>query len=523
MVRTDVKAGLRIIPPVMLLSGAVLQAMAFPSWSLAGLAWVSLVPLMFCAVNWRPNRAFLLGWIHGTVCGIISFSWVTYSMTVYGGLSWLVSGFALTLMASFLGLFPATAVWMAESLHKRYGDRFHRAVLWPVAWVSMEYIRAHLPFGLAFPWNSLGQSQHNVPYILQNADWGSFYGISALIVLVNAGIHEVLTRTKLLLRVPLTAILILAAAVSYGAFRWHRTRETPTFRVGIIQGNVDLNEKWEPASRLATLENHLRLSRRLLPENPNLLLWSESSISFLYRYAWRYNDNAGGNLGSRLDSFLEEARVPLLTGTLDRIDEDVFNAVVLALPDGRNQYFYKQRLVPFGEYVPIKDLFFFVNRLVKEEIGEFSPGTSVEPLSVPGGPSLAVTICYENIFPDLVRKRVVAGGQVICNVTNDAWFGRTSAAQQHFSAARFRAVENRRPVVRCANTGISGAVDSAGRIIARSDLFESSAFTVDLAPGTGSTLYMILGDWFASACIIIITVLYLRIATGFHRFHRRKR
>lgn len=506
---------------LMLVSGAVAQALAFPKWNLAFLAWISLVPLMAGVIVWMPKRPFFQGWLFGSVSSAISFAWVMHSMTVYGGLSWALSGLALALMASFLGLFPAAAVWIAESLYRSVRNRIPRSILWPASWVTMEYIRAHLPFGLAFPWNSLGQTQHDVPFILQNADWGSFYGISFMIVLVNCGIYEILSGTDRWKRTGFMAMMAILAATGYGAGRWYEDESGKPFRIGIVQGNVDLKEKWEPQSRYSTLINHLELSRSLVRQHPGLILWSESSISFLYRYAWRYDDTRGGVMGSHISDWMSESRIPLLTGTLDRIEDKIYNAVVLVLPDGRHDYFYKQQLVPFGEYVPIKKLFFFVNRLVEEQIGEFEPGTSTEPLLLPGGPSLAITICYENIFPNLVRKRVMAGAELICNVTNDAWFGKTSAAYQHFSAARFRAVENRRPVLRCANTGISGAVDGKGRVLAESGLFEPDAFTVDVIPSHRTTVYMRLGDWFALGCLFMISVLYVPRLWGII-FRRKK-
>lgn len=440
---------------------------------------------------------------------MISFFWVTHSMTVYGGLPKWIAGVALLVMSLILGAFVAVSVWIAETIRNASSAKIPRIVLWPICWVAFEYFRAHLPMGLAFPWNSLGQSQYAVPYILQNADWGSFYGISFLIVMVNAAVFSLMTDRPVCRKSICAAAVITILSILYGALRYHASYSEASFRVGIVQANVDLNEKWQPETRLRTLMDHIHLSLGTLPENPQLLIWSESSIPFHYRHVWLYDDGHNGTLGIHLETFMRQSNVPLLTGTLDRLDDEVFNAVVLAVPDDTETYFYKQRLVPFGEFVPMNKIFFFVNRLVDNQIGEFTAGKSIQPLVHPDGTRIAITICYENIFPELVRERVRAGADMICNVTNDAWFGDTAAPIQHFTAACFRAVETRRPVVRCANSGISGAVDARGRIIARSSLFTQEAFVVSINPGSCETIYMRFSDWFAMGCLFAMIMLYL--------------
>jgi apolipoprotein N-acyltransferase len=493
---------------IVLSAGSVCLALSFPSAGLWLLAWIALIPLML-AVKWFPDRAFVSGWFFGTLTNMISFFWVTHSMTVYGGLPEWIAGVALLIMSLILGAFIAVPVWVAESIRTMSSGKIPRVVLWPICWVAFEYIRAHLPLGLAFPWNSLGQSQYAAPYILQNADWGSFYGISFLIVLVNAAVFSLVTDRPIHRKTISVAALFVITSILYGAIRYHSSYSGESFRVGIVQANVDLNEKWQPESRWRTLMDHIHLSEKICPENPQLLVWSESSIPFHFRHVWMYDDGNKGTLGIHLDAFMRQSNVPLLTGTLDRLDDDVFNAVVLAVPNGTESYFYKQRLVPFGEFVPLKDVFFFVNRLVDDQIGEFTAGNSNQPLVHPGGARIAITICYENIFPELVRERVRAGADMICNVTNDAWFGDTAAPGQHFSAACFRAVEMRRPVVRCANSGISGAVDARGRILARTSVFTQEAFVVSIYPGYAETVYLRFGDWFARGCLFAMIVLYL--------------
>ncbi len=500
--------------------GAIGVALSFPSLGLWWLTWIALIPLMITARKY-PKRRLAAGWYFGTLTNTINFSWVTHSMTVYGGLPKWIAGIALLLMALILGAFTAITVWVAESIAKNSASKIHRIFIWPVCWVTFDFLRAHLPFGLAFPWNCLGQSQYSVPYILQNADWASFYGISFIIVMVNVAFTEMLTDFFKSKKPVLTVLIILCMALIYGAVRYHVDYSDSTFRVGIVQANVSLDEKWQPETRYQTLMDHIQLSERIL-EGVQLLVWSESSIPFIYRYAWRYEDGHESALGYHLEKFLHHSNIPLLTGTLDLVDDDLFNAVVLANPQMPDSFFYKQRLVPFGEFVPMKKLFFFINRLVSDQIGEFSAGTSIQPLVIDRQHALAVTICYENIFPELVRERVNAGADMICNVTNDAWFGNTAAPKQHLSAACFRAVETRRPVIRCANSGYSAAIDPKGRIQAKSSLFIKESFTVDINPGNRQTMYLLFGDWFAYGCLFIMVVLYLSCMNNRYRMWRRR-
>ncbi|HPQ42182.1 MAG TPA: apolipoprotein N-acyltransferase, partial [bacterium] len=290
------------------------------------------------------------------------------------------------------------------------------------------------------------------------------------------------------------------------------------------QGNLDLSTKWKPENRHAVLMDQIHLSESVIGGDPDLVMWSESSIPFIYRFAWRYRDTDNDPPGYHLAVFMETHRVPLLTGTLDMVKESLYNAAVLLRPGMPDAYYYKQKLVPFGEYIPAECVFFFVNRLVDDSIGEFSRGESTDPVVLPDGTRLSVTICYENIFPSLIRRMVRSGGDVICNLTNDAWFGDTSGPWQHFSASCFRAVETRSPVLRCANTGISGAVDSSGRILHRTEFNRETAFVATVSTDPRKTLYLAAGDWFAGGCVLAATLIYCTVFPGRSRgMDRRKR
>ncbi|MBN1355623.1 apolipoprotein N-acyltransferase [bacterium] len=488
---------------VLPLTGGLLTAAAFPDTGFYWLAWMALVPVLASVENAEPRSAFFRGWLFGFSGFLFNLAWVRRTMIDYGGIPLWLSLVFLGLLAFYCGFYPAVALWFALQIRRAMGWSW-LAVL-PIVWVAAEYIRAHLLTG--FPWNSLGQSQYLCMPLLQNADWGSFYGISLILVAGNAALYRLITpgpAGSRWVEASVTAALILAA-FGYGYLRMGRD-VVRSVRVAIIQGNVDQHMKWNGNNREQVLDRHMSLTETILSTNPDLIIWPEAALTFYYRHAWQYPSEAGSSLGERMDSLIRKAGVPFVVGTLDKIDRRIFNSACMIHPGGLTEYYHKTHLVPFGEYVPLPKLLFFVNRLVESGIGTFDTGDSLKPLEFEKG-SLGITICYENIFPHLVRHIVQQGADIICNLTNDAWFGRTSAAEQHFSASVFRAVENRRPVIRAANTGISGAVDTHGNILARSPLFEPAALSVDICPGTVQTVYTRWGDFVAGFCLLFSGIL----------------
>lgn len=497
-----------VLNAVIFFAGAVGVALSLPDYDLWFLAWFALIPLIDTVRYRRPEQPFLCSWLFSMIVYSVSFSWVMNSMVNYGGMSWMLAAGVLVLLALFQGVYTALAVWMAVALHKRLPEKVPAAPILAACWVSLDYIRAHMPLGFSFPWNSLGQSQHSFSPLLQNADWGSYFGLTFLIVLFNGSLVALIRREKTGGIQFIVAIILVVSACLYGMIPDSSVADQRPFSVGVVQGNLDLNEKWQPENRIRFLTRQQNLSRQLMGDAPDMFLWSESALPFIYRYAWRYQD-PGGSPGRLMAEFMEETRIPLLTGTLDKTGDDTYNAAVLTGINQPEVYYYKERLVPFGEFVPLENLFFFVQRMVEEGIGTFARGNSDEPVVHPLGTKMAITICYENIFPDLIRKRVLAGGEVIINITNDAWFGESSASAQLLAASRFRAVETHRPVIRCANTGISGAIDARGQLLYETALFTEDAFNVTVFPSSMKTLYTVYGDWFAFGCILSTILLYI--------------
>ncbi len=485
-------------------SGTMVAA-AFPDAGLWELGWIGLAPLFVSIRGAKIGEVFRRTLLAVFVSFALDLAWLRRTMIDYGGLSVWLSILIMLLLAMYCSLYYAFAVRLAVQASRKLNLSY--AITIPVFWVCMEYLRATLITG--FPWNSLGQSQFASEVIVQNADWGSFYGISFILVLWNIVLAEWFCRGMAFLRTRtfFFSALIVGFAVGYGVFRLNMPLDLKeTIKVGIVQGNIDQHEKWI-GGRAKILDKHIALTKTILADHPEIVVWPEVALTFSYRFSDRYTTDLGDTLGARLDKFIRHSGITLVTGTLDYIQSKVFNSVCLIPPKGLAEYYHKTHLVPFGEYVPLSNVFFFVNRMVDGGIGTFDLGHSAQPLRFSRG-NLGVTICYENIFPALVRKRVRAGADIICNVTNDAWFGRSAAAEQHFSASVFRAVESRCPVIRSANTGYSGAVSAKGRVIAKSSLFEAWAFTVKVQPGKEKSPYYYIGDSFAwITCFLSLFIL----------------
>jgi apolipoprotein N-acyltransferase len=340
------------------------------------------------------------------------------------------------------------------------------------------------------------------------------YGVSFLIVLVNTALAEFLQEKR---RYPalVIAVLLMAGVLSYGAGKLRSPEGEGRITISVIQGNIEQDKKWDPQYQSEVIATYKRLTGEALKQNPDLVVWPETATPF-------YFGGSGNNgvLTGDLKKFVRTIRTPLLTGSPTyevkpgRVVHLRNSAFLLDTDGSVAAAYHKIHLVPFGEYVPLKEVLFFVEKMV-QAIGDFQAGTEYTVMKVrtPQGTETAVStvICYEIIFPDLVRRFVDRGAAVMTTITNDAWFGKTAAPYQHFTMAVFRAVENRVPVARAANTGVSGFIDAKGRILDTSAIFTEAALTHTLTPGSVKTFYTKYGDLFAYTCVIAAIVLMVRI------------
>jgi apolipoprotein N-acyltransferase len=277
-------------------------------------------------------------------------------------------------------------------------------------------------------------------------------------------------------------------------------REGSPVRIGLIQGNIPQDEKWSEARAAGIFRTYLSLSRDAAGRGAQFVIWPESATPFFFQ-----EDPVGGDAIRRL-AF--DTRTTLLFGS-DQIEPGTppryFNAAFLIDPGGMLLATYRKvHLVPFGEYVPFKRLLSFVGPLV-ESASDFSPGDEIVMLPV-GGHLASTAICYEIVYPSLIRQAAEAGSELLTTITNDAWYGHSSAPHQHFEQAALRAIEEGRYLARAANTGISGIVDPYGRVVTRSNLFETTALVGEARFLTGRTVYARIGDLVAYVSIVLTVV-----------------
>jgi apolipoprotein N-acyltransferase len=486
------------------LSGILLAA-AFPLWNLPFIVWVGLVPLFFALRDQTVKNGFWLGGITGLVFFAGTVHWVTNSVHFYGGIPLIPASLVTLLLCAYLALYPAL---FGASLV--FLGRNRQALLFlaaPALWTALELARTYVFSG--FPWSLLGYSQYTVLPVIQVADITGVYGISFLIVLVNAAITAFIMNRKNLIPV-ITAAAAMLIVLGYGFVTLRAPEASGGISISVAQGNIEQDKKWDRAYQAEVMAIYKRLTLDALKQRPDLIIWPETATPFYFGSVGT-NDRS---MTAELVQFVQQNRVPLLTGSPTyeiQPNRRIIgrNSAFLIEGDGRvAAVYHKMHLVPFGEYVPLKKVLFFIEKLV-QAIGDFEGGHEYTVMSVPYNEAgqhretkLCTVICYEIIFPDLVRRFVDQGAQIVTTVTNDAWFGRTAAPYQHFSMAVLRAVENRVPVARAANTGISGFIDATGRILETSSIFTEAYLTHKLSPGTKRTIYTRYGDLFSYACVI---------------------
>ena len=483
----------------------ILLAVAFPTLDLHLLAWIALLPLFFALRGQSVKNGFWLGGTAGIVYFAGTVHWVTNSVHFYGGIPIVPASLITLLLCAYLALYPAVFGAAAVHIRKNHPSLFFVAA--PALWTTLELARTYVFSG--FPWSLLGYSQYLALPVIQIADITGVYGVSFLIVLINAALAEFIMNRKSYFGL-LAALVTLMLVLGYGFVELRTPEQRSGMKVSVVQGNIEQDKKWDTAYQAETLAVYLRLTREALTEQPDLVIWPETAVPF-YFSGVAPTDQA---MTADLIAFVKQNRVPLLFGSPTyevKPNRQIIgrNSAFLISADGLvAATYHKIHLVPFGEYVPLKNVLFFVEKMV-QAIGDFQAGDEYTVMTVPvhgngahAGAKLGTVICYEIIFPDLVRRFVDNGANVITTVTNDAWFGRTAAPYQHFSMAVFRAVENRVPVARAANTGISGFIDAQGHILAASGIFTRTHLTHTIIPGTEKTFYTRYGDVFSYLCVL---------------------
>jgi apolipoprotein N-acyltransferase len=464
----------------------------------------------------HPGVAARRGFVLGLITGFVHFAgtvyWTGATVQTFGGLPWPVAVFVAGLLVAYMALYIAGASAIVAVLVSRFG--LIGLVAAPAAWVSMEYLRGMLIGG--FPWIPLGNTMVTLLPLAQLASVTGVYGLSLFVALVNVGFAiAALARPRGRLMAIGATVLIIAIVSFWGASRMASNtlvKDGKPIRVGLIQANIAQVDKWNPARASMIIDRYQQLTRQAIDGGAEFILWPESSTPFYFE-----EDPQGG----LVRQLVRQSGKPLLLGS-DEIEPGpkahYYNSAFVLDEGGATAAVYRKiHLVPFGEYVPFQRLLFFVGPLV-EAVSAFSPGQAVTLLPV-NGHMVTTAICYEVTYPELIREGVVRGSELLTTITNDSWYGQSSAAYQHFEMAAMRAIEQGRYLVRSANTGISGIVDPYGRVLARTSLFETVAVVGEARFVTEKTVYAKIGDSVAYAAAVL-TVLALTAAVMSRRPER---
>ena len=515
----------------------LLLVFAFPDWNVWSLGWVGTAPLIMAVVREQKFwRSLVLGSVTGTIFFAGSSHWVTYSMHNYGGIPLWLCYVILIIFSATLGVFTGLFAAALALAIKRFGGWAILAA--PVVWAASEWLRLE---ATGMGWNPLGYSQAFEPAVIQAARLGGVYLVSAIIVAPSAALVFALVyleRRRGI--VVLTAAGVIAiAAVLYGESLRPAIDESGSVSVAVIQPNVPVDGPWDDPKFVEEMFlRHLSLSEQAIQANPkdpnsggppgfpsqkttniDLVIWPESAMNFEH--------DRDPTLRRKLAELTQRNAVYLLINTWgfsENSREPQYNSAVLISPSGEKIAEYdKNALVPFGEYVPARGWIPFMNR-VKALSGDITPGNALT-LSEAAGAKIGTLICFETTRPDLARRMRRAGASALVQISNEAWFGPTSAARQMLTTAIFRAVENNIEVIRGTNSGLSARIDRYGIVRGETPMFETATRTwkirtEDEASGDGLTFYTRHGDVFVVACVVVSSLLV--IAAAIAEWSKRK-
>ncbi len=495
---------MKLVLPII---SSVLLILTFPRFNLEFLAWIALIPLFFALENKNIKQRFAIGYLFGLIFFSGILYWLIY-VTVPGAI-------ILVLLLSF-----APAIFC---ILYRPSSIVHRSsvLVIPSAWVITEYLRTYLFTG--FPWALLGHSQYlNLP-VIQISDITGSYGVSFIIVLVNFCIYTIIKKLPNKKIFATLGISILIVTVFYGFYRLNQKYMIPPIKVAVVQGNIPQSMKWDRTYEKFILDKYESITLEAQEGKPDIIIWPETSVPGIL--------GRDKHIFNRVTNLARSIDADLLIGTIREIDSKFYNSATLVSKKGKILGSYdKLHLVPFGEYVPLEKYIPWFRNIIDKPIGDFEPGTEFKLLKVKTeeasviGDSIikgsrfyrfGTLICFEDIFPNLARRFVKKGACFLVNITNDAWFGKTGAPYQHVQSSVFRAVENRIPVIRSANTGVSCFIDQKGSIIDTvkkdgEEIFVDGYTQRNIYPLRISTVYTRFGDIFCYICFAIFIIFFIK-------------
>jgi len=474
------------------LGASLTYGLAFPRPQFALLAFGFLVPLLLISEKQTKGRTFLIFFSSAFLYNLIILYWIPRVMVKYGGTTVALGITGLVCLVVFFSLFPGLAgLFIRQRIARGAG---WGSVAWiPAIWVGKDLVIEKIISG--FPWCLVGYSQYKNIYFIQAAEIGGIHLVSFLIIVVNVLLYNFIKSKN---RKYLLALLAVILAI-YGSGYWllHRqeqsSRVIPWHRAGILQPNSNHDLVFDSRTIPKILDELFEASAILKGQGAELVVWPEFTVPIYPLQNYSYQ--------KRFATF-SAAVVPLLAGFTDFQNyENAYNSVML-FKGGSVEKYDKFHLTPFGEYVLFRRWLFFVKKIT-DQIGDFTPGKSLHNLDF-AGHQLATPVCYEIIFPELARTLVARGAELIVTISNDSWFGKSSALYQHLAMAVFRSVENRRYLLRSTSNGISALVDPAGRIIYQSPLHEKDRFLASFQYLNRKTIFTRCGYLFPYLCLLLV-------------------
>lgn len=478
--------------------------LAFPDTSFQSAAFLAPGLLIaVAAVAPRARSAFFSGWIALTVAWLINVPWVIIVMSDQGGIP-LAGGIAIFVaMAAYLGAYGGLFALIVYRLAP--GRAWWPWLLIALGWAVVEYGRTILLTG--FPWNLIAATIIDLPYV-QLSPYIGPYALGALILIPSVVLARMLVaetdNTRRVLAIAGTAVFLIGwGVIGIVATDRGEAAAGETRTVALLQPNIEQGVRWDATQAINLLFLMQEMTEEAQRSGAEVIIWPESTVPLRFAETMVYRH--------WIEEFTRAHDVDIILGSVatDPRDQNrIWNSAFLVSEGEIRGRYDKMRLVPFGEYVPLRRALFFAEKLVRT-VGTFEFGESDEPLR--GKESYGVGICYEIVYPQIGAQQIRNGAEILVTITNDAWYGESSAARQHLDSARLRAVEGRRWLVRAATTGISAAVDPNGRIIEQIPMNRKGIIMTEVPVRTGLTPYVRWGDWFPLvAALILIAAIWVR-------------
>ena len=500
---------------------AFILALAYLPLPFGFVAWFALARPLAIITRLDNKAAFKAAYFYSFMSGLFQLYWVA-----------VVTPPGMVAAIFIMSLYPAIILLIFKKIYDR--RKTIGLILLPFLWVGMEYFRTLSEF--AFPWTDLSYSQGYYLTLIQIISVIGGYGLSFILIVLNiliwraaSGAERLETRVK-------CGSIFLALLVSVYAYGWAVSPPMileGKMNVSLLQGNVDLATKWKGDNREYNFFLYDSLAMAAAEDSADLIIWPETAAPCYPRHELHYS--------RKLSRTAVGSRAPNLIGGLDVIfngeNRKTYNSAFQYLPDGRlDKVYHKMKLVPFSEHSPYQDEFPLLSRRFIEKYvravrthdvqwwSDFYPGDSIVIFQT-GKADYAVLICYESAFPEFVTEAIHKGAELLVNITNDTWFGRTSGPYQHMRIAVFRAIENRIWLARCANSGISALVDPYGREVSRAGLYVKKVVSGKIKPLDEMSTFTKLGPVVGRYSYYIMVVVILgMLLTGLGKriFGRKK-